>query len=215
MTDTITIEDLTRMQAQVREFMAAFGQPLRDLPVTEWNQMPEQTRQLAVNLLSEEYLELYAAVEAADPVETADAIGDSLYVAMWALNAFGYTVLQVPQGGNRLGKNPGDIGMPWGPGVEWFNYVFDPANPNNRSNPQDHLPLALGEYIASLAKLTGVFEYPIIGLFNEIHRSNMSKLGADGKPVYRESDRKVLKGPGYSKPDIAGVLAKYRNEKPA
>lgn len=39
----------------------------------------------------------------------------------------------------------------------------------------------------------------------EIHRSNMSKLGADGKPVYRE-DGKVMKGPNYFKPNIAGVL---------
>jgi predicted HAD superfamily Cof-like phosphohydrolase len=39
----------------------------------------------------------------------------------------------------------------------------------------------------------------------EIHRSNMSKLGADGKPVRRE-DGKILKGPGYFKPDIARVL---------
>ncbi len=38
--------------------------------------------------------------------------------------------------------------------------------------------------------------------FNEVHRSNMSKLGADGKPIRRESDGKVLKGPDYFKPDI-------------
>lgn len=39
----------------------------------------------------------------------------------------------------------------------------------------------------------------------EIHRSNMSKAGADGKPVRRE-DGKVLKGPNYFKPDIRRVL---------
>lgn len=39
----------------------------------------------------------------------------------------------------------------------------------------------------------------------EIHRSNMSKLGADGKPIYRE-DGKVMKGPNYTKPNIAKVL---------
>jgi predicted HAD superfamily Cof-like phosphohydrolase len=42
-------------------------------------------------------------------------------------------------------------------------------------------------------------------VITEIHRSNMSKLGADGKPIYRE-DMKVLKGPGYFPPDIAGVV---------
>lgn len=40
---------------------------------------------------------------------------------------------------------------------------------------------------------------------NEIHHSNMSKLGLDGKPLKRE-DGKVLKGPGYFEPDIESIL---------
>jgi len=42
--------------------------------------------------------------------------------------------------------------------------------------------------------------------FAEVHRSNMSKLGADGKPIMR-ADGKILKGPNYSPPDLAAVLA--------
>lgn len=38
--------------------------------------------------------------------------------------------------------------------------------------------------------------------FEEVQRSNMSKLGKDGKPVVRESDGKILKGPDYFKPDL-------------
>lgn len=41
--------------------------------------------------------------------------------------------------------------------------------------------------------------------FREVHRSNMSKLGADGKPVYRE-DGKVLKGPNFSPPDLESII---------
>lgn len=44
-------------------------------------------------------------------------------------------------------------------------------------------------------------------VFNEIQRSNMSKLGEDGKPIYRE-DGKVLKGPNYFKPNIKEILEK-------
>jgi len=44
-------------------------------------------------------------------------------------------------------------------------------------------------------------------VFNEIQRSNMSKLGANGKPIYRE-DGKVLKGPNYFKPNIREILEK-------
>lgn len=44
-------------------------------------------------------------------------------------------------------------------------------------------------------------------VFAEIQRSNMSKLGADGAPIYRE-DGKVMKGPNYFKPNIAQILEK-------
>ncbi len=39
----------------------------------------------------------------------------------------------------------------------------------------------------------------------EVHASNMSKLGANGKPVLRE-DGKVLKGPAFRRPDLARIL---------
>ena len=42
-------------------------------------------------------------------------------------------------------------------------------------------------------------------IFQEIQSSNMSKLGDNGKPIYRE-DGKVLKGPNYFKPDIRKIL---------
>lgn len=52
-------------------------------------------------------------------------------------------------------------------------------------------------------------------VFDEIHRSNMSKLGEDDKPVYRE-DGKVLKGPNYFKPNIAKILeGKFLINKPS
>lgn len=42
-------------------------------------------------------------------------------------------------------------------------------------------------------------------VLDEVHASNMTKLGADGRPV-RRADGKVLKGPDYRPPDIATVL---------
>ena len=41
--------------------------------------------------------------------------------------------------------------------------------------------------------------------YHEVHRSNMSKLGADGKPIYRE-DGKILKGPDYFHPNLKDIL---------
>ena len=40
---------------------------------------------------------------------------------------------------------------------------------------------------------------------DRVHKSNLSKLGADGKPIYRE-DGKVLKGPGYKPPDLSDLF---------
>tara|TARA_B100000809_G_scaffold263011_2_gene315276 strand:+ start:735 stop:1118 length:384 start_codon:yes stop_codon:yes gene_type:complete len=42
-------------------------------------------------------------------------------------------------------------------------------------------------------------------IFDEIQRSNMSKLGNDREPIYRE-DGKVMKGPNYFKPDFSKIL---------
>ena len=41
--------------------------------------------------------------------------------------------------------------------------------------------------------------------FNEVQKSNMSKLDSDGKPIYNE-DGKVMKGPNYFKPDLNKFL---------
>ena len=49
--------------------------------------------------------------------------------------------------------------------------------------------------------------------FAEVQRSNMSKLGEDGKPIRRESDGKVMKGPNYSAPDLKSLLDKHIKEK--
>ena len=66
---------------------------------------------------------------------------------------------------------------------------------------------ALGDmlYILCGTILTHGLQYKIEEVFNEIQRSNMSKLGKDGKPIYR-NDGKVMKGPNYFKPDIYKIL---------
>ena len=66
---------------------------------------------------------------------------------------------------------------------------------------------ALGDmlYILCGTILKHGLQHKIEDVFNEIQRSNMSKLGADGKPIYRE-DGKVLKGERYFRPNIAAIL---------
>jgi len=66
---------------------------------------------------------------------------------------------------------------------------------------------ALGDmlYILCGTILEHGMQYKIEEVFDEIQRSNMSKLGADGTPIYRE-DGKVMKGPNYFKPNIESIL---------
>mgnify|MGYP000013867299 FL=1 len=66
---------------------------------------------------------------------------------------------------------------------------------------------ALGDmlYILCGTIISHGMQYKIEAVFDAIQSSNMSKLGEDGKPIYRE-DGKVLKGPNYFRPDIAAAL---------
>ena len=68
---------------------------------------------------------------------------------------------------------------------------------------------ALGDmlYILCGTIIAHGFQDKIESIFDEIQRSNMSKLGADGKPIFRK-DGKVMKGPNYFKPDLKKILVK-------
>jgi predicted HAD superfamily Cof-like phosphohydrolase len=68
---------------------------------------------------------------------------------------------------------------------------------------------ALGDmlYILCGTIIEHGLQYKIEEVFEEIQRSNMSKLGVNGEPIYRE-DGKVLKGPNYFKPNIKAILGK-------
>jgi len=82
---------------------------------------------------------------------------------------------------------------------------LDAANNNDLVEVAD----ALGDmlYILCGTIIEHGVQHKIEEIFEEIQRSNMSKLGEDGQPIYRE-DGKVLKGPDYFRPDIQSILDK-------
>jgi|TARA_B100000530_G_scaffold333430_1_gene281424 predicted HAD superfamily Cof-like phosphohydrolase len=71
---------------------------------------------------------------------------------------------------------------------------------------------ALGDmlYILCGTILTHGMQDKIEEVFNAIQDSNMSKLGEDGKPIYRK-DGKVLKGPNYFKPNLKKIFREHNN----
>jgi predicted HAD superfamily Cof-like phosphohydrolase len=83
---------------------------------------------------------------------------------------------------------------------------------------EEYLQAVLNNDLVEIADALGDMMYILCGtiiehglqdkieeVFDEIQRSNMSKLGADGNPIYRE-DGKVMKGPQYFKPDFTKIL---------
>jgi predicted HAD superfamily Cof-like phosphohydrolase len=73
-------------------------------------------------------------------------------------------------------------------------------------------PVAMADALADLIYVTAQqaakYGFPVDPLLEEVQRSNLSKLGDDGQPIFRE-DGKVLKGPKFSPPDILGVLVRH------
>jgi len=83
---------------------------------------------------------------------------------------------------------------------------------------EEYLEAAKNDDLVEIADALGDMLYILLGtvlehglqdkieaVFNEIQRSNMSKLDTNGKPIYRE-DGKVLKGSNYCKPKIKEIL---------
>lgn len=71
---------------------------------------------------------------------------------------------------------------------------------------------ALGDkmYILFGTIIAHGLQYKIEEVFDEIHRSNMSKLDANGEPIFRE-DGKIMKSNNYFLPDIPKIL--FQEEK--
>jgi predicted HAD superfamily Cof-like phosphohydrolase len=73
---------------------------------------------------------------------------------------------------------------------------------------QDLVEIAdgLADLVYVVAGTALAYGIPLDRVFVEVHRSNMTKVWPDGL-VHKREDGKVLKPPGYSPPNIAGVLA--------
>ena len=65
----------------------------------------------------------------------------------------------------------------------------------------ENLTKELADLLYVTIGMAVTFGLPLVEVFERVHQSNMSKLGEDGKPIYRE-DGKVLKGPNYQPPKL-------------
>ena len=71
---------------------------------------------------------------------------------------------------------------------------------------------ALADIIYVAYGTAHVYGIELDSVLDEVHASNMTKLGADGRPV-RRADGKVLKGPDYRPPDVKSILSAQQSAK--
>lgn len=95
---------------------------------------------------------------------------------------------------------------------EEYNEVMDELALLTRQADPNDIVITLRSLLKELCDLRYVTEGAAVALgldidtaYEEVHRSNMSKLGADGKPIYR-ADGKVSKGPSYSEADMTSFI---------
>ena len=72
-------------------------------------------------------------------------------------------------------------------------------------NHQEHTLKELADLVYVCYQYAENMGWPLDETLDRVHKSNMSKLGEDGKPIYRE-DGKVLKGPNYQPPDLSDII---------
>jgi NTP pyrophosphatase (non-canonical NTP hydrolase) len=81
----------------------------------------------------------------------------------------------------------------------WSSFGEGKTTTNLLKEGADLLYVLLGTFVS-----LGLGEQ-LIEAFKRVHESNMSKLGEDGKPIYRD-DGKVLKGPNYKPPVLDDLV---------
>lgn len=190
---------------RIREFHRVFGHPIAGSPA-----LPAQNvRNLRVRLLKEEVDEFCTAHATNHRIEMADGLADICVIIAGTMVAYGIV--------------PGDgkFDSPYPDGTKAFlsekrHHTFTPilcksfaayelAEQNDHLEDIKHILLVMLMDVCGIAVNLGI---PLNAVFTEVHRSNLSKLMPDGS-VLRREDGKILKGPNYSPPDIACILAEY------
>jgi predicted HAD superfamily Cof-like phosphohydrolase len=202
-----------------------------NLPCYSLEEAPQEHIGLLLSLIEEEHDELEEALTHKDPVETLDALADLLYVTIGC----GVRLeLDLEEGFRSIVLCLEDSSE-----IDWVERVRkDMCQVRSKIHHSsfDMLQSLLSKIDREINTLKGglltrkanliqedlaaiiyytircalTLELPIQEAFAEVQASNMSKLGEDGKPIYR-NDGKLLKGPNYFKPDFSKLLENYND----
>lgn len=195
----------------VRQFNTAYGS---DAPTAPALQLGDRCRLVRLQLDTEEAGELIHGIAARDLIECLDALTDLEYVVYGTFVAIGadMSAHDIP---HTAVLNEGPPRVPTADlslvlCAEFIQQIGVVA-----------MTLAAGDWRAiaganlvlhqRLTQLWAAFRVPEplrYALFCEVHRSNMTKFDADGKPVLNAAGR-VVKGPNYEEPQLRQVLESF------
>lgn len=198
--------------AQVKEFHEAFGHPVSE----QRTLIPEDRFKLRMALIREELEETVRDYGKGDLVKTADGLADLDVVTNGALLEFGVTeyLSDSPEYSEVPDGNPpslhGSEMVIWAVHTLIYDQVSDCLDHYYLGNVEDIIEslFTIKNIVANAAQVLNI---PLKDICDVVHKANMSKLGADGKPIYRESDNKILKGPNFRPPeeDIENILKEH------
>lgn len=83
--------------------------------------------------------------------------------------------------------------------------VKEEANEVYTAQTAEELLKELADLVYVTYGYAATFGWDLDEAVRRVHASNMSKLGEDGKPIFRE-DGKVMKGPNYEAPDLKDLV---------
>ncbi|KIA73376.1 hypothetical protein ANMWB30_23030 [Arthrobacter sp. MWB30] len=199
------------LQRDVALFHDSFGRPNR---INTSGPLPLDRITLRIGLLQEEGVkELRKALGKRDPIAVVDSLINTMYVALGALVEMGADY--VPQTSPVACASDLDLNVLF---VRRRNLAVNRVRlvqlrrAFEAQNTERSVQLLgiIVEAAQSTLRRAGIDSQPF---FDEVQRANMSKLGANGRPVISRGmavdgfpEGKVLKGPDYSPPDLAGLF---------
>lgn len=192
-----------------KAFIPAYAPASPGLP----GSMNEKFRVSRLQLITEEFTELNRDFAGGDLIGCLDALTDLEYVICGAIVGTGADRTGIAQ--NMPSYPQQGAGPPRLPHPDLFlqlssDFLLVVAGLAGALTTNDWQTIA-GQALLlrqRLAYLYAAFRVPEdlrLALFQEVHRSNMTKLGEDGKPIVNEAGR-VVKGPKYEPPNIELVL---------
>jgi predicted HAD superfamily Cof-like phosphohydrolase len=89
--------------------------------------------------------------------------------------------------------------------LELAHAYLDLREDINNKRAREHLLKELADLVYVCHQMAAAFGWDLQVAYNQVHASNMSKLGDDGQPIRRE-DGKILKGPNYFEPSLISLV---------